>query len=97
MDTRKFAVAAPRPPPELETDAKPSSAKPWPGRAGYLDIGDSELRGNSVDDINPLHHLKDPKLREVWYKYYSLLWVMQDLCHQPLGLETRNSLAKPQG
>ena len=28
----------------------------------------------AVDDINPYHHLKDPKLWELWY--VPLLWVM---------------------
>ena len=32
-----------------------------------------------------LHYLKDPKLWGLWcipISLYSLLWVMQDLCHQ---------------
>ena len=33
---------------------------------------------STVDDI--LHHLKDPKLWELWY--VPRLWVMQDLYHQ---------------
>ena len=32
--------------------------------------------------IQILHYLKDPKLLELWV--YSLLWVLQDLYHQPV-------------
>ena len=39
---------------------------------------------HTVDDTNPAlpSGLKDPKLWEFWHNY-SLLWVMQDLYHQP--------------
>ena len=36
-------------------------------------IDTPSVRGySSVDDINPLHYLKDPKLWELWYiPYYA--------------------------
>ena len=39
--------------------------------------------------IEILHYLKDPKLWDLWY-LLNLLWVMQDLYHQPsfMGLLT---------
>ena len=38
------------------------------------------ISGPTVDDINPAY-LKDPKTMRIMV--YSLLWVMQGLCHQP--------------
>ena len=37
--------------------------------------------GDSVDDINPWHYLKDLKFYGN-YGIYSLIWVMQDVYHQ---------------
>ena len=36
-----------------------------------------------------LQYLKDPKLWELWYiPYYGLLWLMQDLYHEPYYTRT---------
>ena len=40
--------------------------------------------------IQILHYLKDPKVGELWN--ISLLWVMQDLYHQTVGLRVLGTL-----